>query len=171
MGFNQNYLPGYEEANREALVHNLKEDIINMSEFKQLVLMLSQSDTGLNLVFAHSFADKVVHEMTAHNSDNYQILLNDAVVAIDILNSELEKIVSDAGGNFNAKDVLKPIIEATYRLRGFHPVLRFCEERNQKGVIERVEDMIDSLQGTIQEAESILDKGCTDQDEPIIRIH
>ena len=67
MGFNLSYLPAPDENNRQALIHNIQDDLMKMDEFKALALTLPLSDSGLKLVFAYSFADKLVQEMSEHN--------------------------------------------------------------------------------------------------------
>lgn len=171
MGCKQSYLPSPEENNRQALVHNLQDDIMDIDEFKASASKLPLSDTGLNLVFAYSFADKVVQQMTEHNASNYQVLLNDALTAMDILNCELDRIIAAAKENLPADQILGPVIDATHHLSGFHPVLRFCDERDLKGVIERVEELIDSLLDTIMKVESIRHKNATKEDAKTVDIH
>ena len=149
MAFKQSYLCGPDDANREALTYNLQEEITLVPEFKEVIEKLSITDSGIELVFAYSLVDTKVNEMTLHNQQNYLLLELEAITALDILNAELDNFAKATKTDKPTHQVLKPLIDATGRLTGRHPVLRFCEDRDLKGVIERVEDMIDSLHSTI----------------------
>jgi hypothetical protein len=110
------------------------------------------TDSGLEAVFAMSLIDLKVKQMNQHNQKNYQELINDAVTAITVLNDEIDYIVDVADEALTVHAVMQPILAVTTFLLGKSPIVRFCEDREEKELMIRVEELINSFHNTIRKS-------------------
>ncbi|MEO2282053.1 MULTISPECIES: hypothetical protein [Pseudoalteromonas] len=153
LSFKQEYYLSPVEQHQQALVTNLQNDIMSEPEFKTLVNNLQVTDSGLEAVFAMSLIDLKIKQMGEHNRSNYQELVNDAVTAITVLNDEINYIVDIAKGELPVQAVMQPILAVTTFLLGASPIVRFCEDREEKELMIRVEELINSFHNTIRKSE------------------
>lgn len=152
LSFKQEYYLPTTEQHQQALISNLQDDLMSEPEFKSLVSNLMITDSGLEAVFAMSLIDLKVKQMNKHNQKNYQELINDAVTAITVLNDEIDYIVDVADEALTVHAVMQPILAVTTFLLGKSPIVRFCEEREEKDLMTRVEELINSFHNTIRKS-------------------
>lgn len=152
LSFKQEYYLPTAEQHQQALISNLQDDLMSEPEFKSLVSNLMITDSGLEAVFAMSLIDLKVKQMNQHNQKNYQELINDAVTAITVLNDEIDYIVDVADEVLTVHAVMQPILAVTTFLLGKSPIVRFCEEREEKDLMTRVEELINSFHNTIRKS-------------------
>lgn len=150
LSFKQEYYLPPVGQHQQALVSNLQDDIMSEPEFKTLVNSFMITDSGLKVVFAMSLVDLKVKQMNEHNRTNYQELVNESVTAITVLNNEIDYIVDVADGDLHVHAVMQPILAATRFLLGKSPIVRFCEDREEKDLMTRVEELINSFHNTIR---------------------
>lgn len=153
LSFKQEYYLPLAEQHQQALVANLQDDIMTEPEFKILVNNFMITDSGLEAVFAMSLIDLKIKQMNEHNRNNYQQLINDAVTAITVLNDEIDYIVDVADEELTVHAVMQPILAVTTFLLGKSPIVRFCEDREEKDLMTRVEELINSFHNTIRKSE------------------
>lgn len=153
LGFKQSYHVSPIEQHQQALSANVQDDIMLEADFKSLIDKLMITDSGMEVIFAMSLIDCKVKRMTEHNAENYQELLGDAVSALTVLNDEIDYIVDIADEDLTVHEVMQPILAATTFLIGKPPTVRFCEDREDKELMTRVEELIDSFHNTIKKSE------------------
>ena len=152
LSFKKEYYLPTAEQHQQALISNLQDDLMSEPEFKSLVSNLMITDSGLEAVFAMSLIDLKVKQMNQHNQKNYQELINDAVTAITVLNDEIDYIVDVADEALTVHAVMQPILAVTTFLLGKSPRVRFCEDREEKELMIRVEELINSFHNTIRKS-------------------
>ena len=153
MPFNQLHLLTGEKAHQEALSQNLQEEIIGTDEFNTFANTVHIQDSGMKLVLAMSFVDKSLQKMNEHNEDNYERLAAYFTSAITLLNSEFEQLIAYISTTgYEENDVIKKLLVKSHIQLGVHPIKTFCEERDNKDVLHRANDIIESLYSAVRTA-------------------
>lgn len=153
LGFKQSYHVSPIEQHQQALAANVQDDIMSLPDFDSLMDKLMIVDTGLQVIFGMSLVDCRIKQMTEHNQANYQDLMDEAATAVAVLNDEIDYIVRVADGDLTIHEVMQPILEATTFLLGKPPTVRFCQDREEKELMVRVEALTDSFYNTIKQSE------------------
>lgn len=150
--FKPSYLPSTIEIHQQALTQNVQDDIMTTDEFKALMPKLSIVDSGVQVLFAYALVDNCVSQMKEHNATNYDALVFEAVTAVNIIDEEVERIASSTVEKLDASTAMKPVMQAAHFLLNKHPIHKFCEQRNEKDLMQRVTELVESWHMAIVKA-------------------
>lgn len=152
MQFKRSYLPSTIEVHQQALTQNVQDDIMTTNDFKELMAKLNIVDSGVQALFAYALVDNCVEQMKEHNASNYDALVFEAETAINIINEEVERIANATLEKLDAKTTMEPVMRAAHYLLNKHPIHRFCEQRKDKDVMQRVTELVDCWHMAIAKA-------------------
>lgn len=152
MKFKPSYLPSTIEIQQQTLSQNVQEDIMTTYEFKTLMPKLNIIDSRVQVLFAYALVDNCVSQMSEHNETNYDALISEAVTAVNIINGEVDRIATATIEKLDAETAMKPVMQAARILLNQDPIHKFCEQWNEKDVIQRVTELVESWHMAIAKA-------------------